>query len=47
MGKVSGLPASGLPAGQKEAAQLAELENLARKNRIQERLAEVKKTKGN
>lgn len=40
--RASGIPASRASADRKSAAQLAELEDLARKNRIQERLASVK-----
>jgi phage shock protein A len=40
--KQTGLSGSSLPIEAKTAAELAELEKLARKNRIQERLAEVR-----
>ncbi len=38
--KQTGLP--GMPSGNRKSAELAELENLARQNRIKERLAEAK-----
>jgi len=41
--KSAGLPGSRGSADRKSAAQLAELEELARKNRIQERLAAIKR----
>lgn len=40
--KATGIPGSGREADRKSAVQLAELEELARRNRIQERLAVVK-----
>ena len=47
MEKQTGIAARGLSTERKTAAQLAELENLARQNRVQERLAAIKsKTKG-
>ncbi len=45
--KATGIPGSGREADRSSAVKLAELEELARKNRIQERLAAVKSELGN
>jgi len=42
MNRVGGLPGMSSPADRKSAAQMAELDELARKNQIQERLAKIK-----
>ena len=40
--KATGIPGGGRPADRQTATKLAELEEIARKNRIQERLAAIK-----